>query len=223
MKDFSSPEEKLLRLIRGQKKQPQAVENIKAVPLNSQKQHGDFPAVAATAAASRKRFPGAGGSGYYLWRKIISFLSIQKMLSGIFFLACLYLLVSLFYPWAGLKNISLQGIEPSKVGRPITDLQTTIKPYEFYLEGTKNRKLFGAISSGSGQMPESGASLELIKDISLMGIISGDQPQAILEDTKTQKTYYCVKGQFVGDFQIEDIQEGKIIIKFKDRLFELYL
>lgn len=62
-----------------------------------------------------------------------------------------------------------------------------------------------------------------IQDLSLMGIISGDNPQAAIQDKKTQKVYYVSKGESVADFLIEDIQDGKIILGYKGQRYELRL
>ena len=64
---------------------------------------------------------------------------------------------------------------------------------------------------------------DLVKQLNLVGIIAGENPQAVIEDKNTQKTYYLNKGQFLGEIQLEDILEGKIIINHKGQRFELYL
>jgi type II secretory pathway component PulC len=99
-----------------------------------------------------------------------------------------------------------------------------VKPYEFYLEGIKSKQIFSSASRPEETArPASAASADLIKGINLVGIISGDRPQAIIEDKIMQKTYYVAKGQFVGAFQVEDIQEGKVILSYRGERFELYL
>ena len=77
-------------------------------------------------------------------------------------------------------------------------------------------------NAGTSQ-PAIAANVDLLKDITLVGIITGANPQAVIEDKKSLKNYYVTKGQFIGQMQVEDIQEGKIIINYKGQKYELYL
>ncbi len=64
---------------------------------------------------------------------------------------------------------------------------------------------------------------QAIQDLNLLGIVSGDNPQAIIEDKKSQKTYFLKKGDFLGDFELKDIQKGKVILDLSGQQFELSL
>lgn len=194
MKDNISPEEKLLRLIKQDKT---------STPLNLPKK---------TAAYS---FP----------QKYLIPLSIQKLIIALFAVSCVYLIISFIYPWVGFKKIKLPDIPPEKVEMegPESEPKEEPKPYEFYLQGLSQRQIFSNPTAQEGAGPSPLASADLIKDLNLVGIISGVNPQAVIEDKKTQKTYYLRKGQFIGELQIEDIQEGKIIVTYNGQKYELYL
>ncbi len=195
-----SPEEKLLRLIRGKKKEEPVMPPVAAAPL---------PVKQATE------------KSLLSMRRIFS---AQKIIWAIFILSLAYLLISLAYPLFGLKNIKLPEVAKTGVIQVKTEEPAEKKPYDFYLEGTKNRRIFGV--SGS-QLAETGvptlAAADMVKDLSLIGIISGSTPQAVIEDKKNQKTYYLTKGQFIGESQVEDIQEGKIILNHNGQRYELYM
>jgi hypothetical protein len=64
---------------------------------------------------------------------------------------------------------------------------------------------------------------DLTKDLSLMGIISGENPQAVIEDKKGQQTLYLTKGQFISDMRVADIQENKVILEYRGKRVELHL
>ncbi|MGE5308239.1 MAG: hypothetical protein ACM3OC_04075 [Deltaproteobacteria bacterium] len=64
---------------------------------------------------------------------------------------------------------------------------------------------------------------ELIKDLNLLGIVSGDVPQAVIENKKDQQTYYLTKGQFIDEMRVSDIQENKVILEYKGKHAELHL
>ncbi len=209
MKDGLSPEERLLRLIRGQKKTEKP-----AQPAQPSPQHN------FTREVSKAKAP----ESYSLATKYLNLENIKKTLSVIFILSCAYLLTALIYPFF-IPKISPLVKEAGKAAPPekIT-LTANAKPYEFYSRAVKNRQLFGV----SGPQNENeGAQVilgdESIKDINLVGIVSGDNPQAVIEDKKAQKTYYVAKNQAIGQFQVEDIQEGKIILNSNGQKFELSL
>lgn len=203
MRDNILPEEKLLRLIRGQKQQ---------IPV-------DKKSVTATSDSR----PAIKYSIRALIIKYSSFKYLQKTIWVTFAASCIYLIISFIYPWVALKKIKLPEVTPEKINETTTGPGIEVKPYEFYLEGLKNRQIFGSVSTQETTKPASVVNVDLVKDINLVGIISGEPIQAVIEDKKTQKTYYVTKGQFIGEFQVEDIQEGKIILNYQGQRFELYL
>ena len=138
-----------------------------------------------------------------------------------------YLLFSFIYSLVGSKKNILPSLTAAKTEELKFTPKEEPKPYEFYLEAASGRQIFrGASGNAAGQeapVVKPAAETDLIKQINLVGIIQGDNPQAIIEDKNTQKTYYLGKGQFIGEIKIEDIQEGKIIVNDKGQRHELYL
>ncbi|MDD5595436.1 MAG: type II secretion system protein N [Candidatus Omnitrophica bacterium] len=201
MKDNISPEEKLLKLIKGDKKLP--VEK-KDSPLQ--------PALKITA---KKNDPGPIGKNlaHFLIGKIKPLLIIGSLI---------YLVAAFVYPWVGLKKINLPVISEKMKQTPQAETKKESKPFEFYLKGMQGRQIFGTFSGKEeGQAAQVAAEADSIKDINLMGVILGDNPQAIIEDKKTQKTVYVSRGQFIGQFQVEEIKEGKVILNYKGQRYEL--
>ncbi|MCM8780595.1 MAG: hypothetical protein NC908_01545 [Candidatus Omnitrophica bacterium] len=199
MKDRISPEEKLLRLIRGQKKETTSEETE--------------------------------GSRVNVNRRLdirqLSFIRNRRIIQVsalfVFFSACVYLVYVFVLPWYGYKEIDLPP-HPEGIISEYKGIQSEIKPYEFYLNGIRNRPLFNATQEPPKTESLAGAiDANIVKDITLVGIIAGEKPQAVIEDNKTQKIFYLNKGQFLGDIQVEDIQEGKIILNYQGKRFELYL
>lgn len=186
MKENILPEEKLLRLIRKEKK-------------------ASLPQVSSRA---RFKFPS---------------LKAKQIIIAAFIASSLYLILSLVYPLLVVKKNILPEVKPEAVIKPEAETIEEPKPYDFYLKGIKEREIFGSSQIAVVTKPASTINTDLVKDISLVGIVSGEPPQAIIEDKKTQKTYYLTKGQFMGEMQVEDIQEGKIILNYRGERFELYL
>lgn len=204
MKGDLTPEEKLLRLIRGKKKQGVSIDkksteiSVKIKPV---------PKLSLPAFASR----------------YLSTLYMHRLILIAFVTSCIYLVFSYTYPWIGLRKIKLPAVTPQEIREPKIEPAPGLKPYEFYQEGIKGRQIFTSGRSQAIEQSASSADLDLAKDINLVGIISGENPQAVIEDKRTQKTYYVSKGEFIGQMQIEDIREGKIIINYKGQKYELYL
>lgn len=195
MKDTISPEEKLLRLIRGPKKQSGQAHAVKP--------------------ASKTNFS-------QILAKFTHSLDSRKILIGGLAASLIYLIIAVLYPLVGLK-ISVSRPAKHMAAEPASGQKAEIKPFEYYQEGLSGRKIFGTIETQESTGPISAAGVDIAKDIGLVGIIMGENPQAIIEDKKAAKTYYVTKGQFVQDMQIDEIQEGKIIINYKGQRYELYL
>lgn len=205
MKNNISPEEKLLRLIKGQKK------NNTDIPLEKEliKTHPELePAF-----------------NYSIRPPVFTAASLHKIILVAFLFSGIYFIGSLIYPFIGFKKISLPSIIEEGFIEPKTEPKQNIKPLDLYLEGIKDSHIFAVRPESEPEKPTTSvsASADVIKDINLVGIISGENPQVVIEDKKTQKTYYINKGQFFGDFLVEDIQEGKVVLNYKGQKFELYL
>ncbi len=99
-----------------------------------------------------------------------------------------------------------------------------LKPFSYYSEIIGKRQLFKIIASAEAkEKPKtaSAPSLDAIKNYSLMGVISGENPQAIIEDKKTKQTIYLQKGQSIGELKVTDVQDGKIILESGGETAEL--
>jgi len=196
MRDNQSPEEKLLRLIKGQKKIP---------PLAAQKK------------------PAAQESPVSKSPKNILNFNRQKIIALAFIIGGIYLAWSFAYPFRALKESGLPKVSAKEAGKLDLDLEAGKKPIEFYQQEFSGRQIFSGVKEGGAGAPASGVNVDLTKDINLVGIISGEPAQAVIEDVKTKKTYYVTRGQFIGEFQVDDIQEGKIIINYNGQKYELYM
>jgi len=94
--------------------------------------------------------------------------------------------------------------------------------YTKYAKEISGRKLFSNsfVKERSNAQP---AGPDISQKFSLVGIIAGDAPQAIIEDLETKKTYYLYSGQSFGEATVEDIGEGKVILLYKGKQIILVL
>jgi len=203
MSDNITPEEKLLKLIKGDKK-PKAQAAAVYVSLNPEKDK-----------IVRKFVP----------QKYIHFLNLKKIIAAAFIASCIYLFINLLYPFFGLNKLNIPKIIPERPKESLSVQKDALKPAEYYISAAKSRQLFAAetaLPEGKAQVT-SVAGPELMKNFGLVGIISGENPQAIIEDKKNLKTYYVSKGQTIDQFKVVDIQEGKIILGYSGQVYELNL
>ncbi len=210
MRDNISPEEKLLRLIRNPKKPESSAQKTAAmhsagsvIPVQPQ---------FADKVSGKNQFDYA------------SLFSAKRIVYLFLILVAIFAVISFVYPFIGYNKLLPETSVSVDADKLTIQAKPKARPYEEYLKGIDDRKIFDSSSlSGSSTAASAVASQDLIKDINLVGIISGDNPQAIIEDKKTQKTYYLYQGQYLGEFQIEEIKEGKVTVNYRGQKFELYL
>lgn len=62
---------------------------------------------------------------------------------------------------------------------------------------------------------------ELTIDLNLLGIITGNENQAIIEDKKTNKTYFLYQGDSLEGFKVFSIGGTGVILDYKGEKIEL--
>jgi len=196
MKDSNLPEEKLLRLIRKGKKEETAPAKKTATE--------EIPARKARAAA---------------YKPDLAFLRLASIV--VFASSCLFLLKALFAAPVAIPA----PVEPEK-DVAVAGEASRAQTLDYYLQAASSSRVFGLQQDESKN--EQGAEVsesqmaDILKDLNLLGVVSGAQPQAIIEDKRAQKTYYLNTGQSLGDLRVEAIQENKVILDYKGRRSELY-
>jgi hypothetical protein len=96
------------------------------------------------------------------------------------------------------------------------------------MELFQSRQLFrpsgqgGAVTADTPAVPEA---QELLARYTLIGIMSGPSPQAVVEDAQTHKTSFPSVGDSLGDtFRVDQILESKVVLSAGDgNAYELRL
>lgn len=204
-----SPEEKLLLLIRRNKKKT-------AAPVSSVK-----------SASAARRFE----LSYFFKKFKISskaltpglLSAINKALGALTALMAGYFIFMLLAPHAAGRVplpygenaiVSGQGNDAASAQSP--------RPYSLYETVISSKKLFGpSLGQPSGQ--KEGYDAHIAGRFFLVGIIGGDDMQAIVEDKENQKTYYLRQGQSLQNFLIEEIKEDAVILDYRGTKVRLTL
>ena len=206
MKDNISPEDRLLNLIKGQK-QPLA----------------DNPArqISAPAVSSGAHKDDLGLNARQSLKGTLDFFNAKRTVYLLLTLSLVYFMYSLAYPY-----LFKDAIEKASAGPAASSKKSAVsenKPFSFYMEGMKDRQVFNvAFSQESGQ-EEAVIDTDLASILNLVGIMAGDNPQAVIEDKTAGKTFYLSRGQSFGEFKVEEILEGKVILSSRGKRYELSL
>ncbi len=62
---------------------------------------------------------------------------------------------------------------------------------------------------------------EIIGNLNLLGIITGDNDQAIIEDKSLKKTFFLYKGDSLGELKVYDIKDSAVILDCKGEKIQL--
>ena len=65
--------------------------------------------------------------------------------------------------------------------------------------------------------------VELLRLLELQGVMGGDSPRAIVFYKRTKETVTVSVGDGLGEFEVTEIRERSVILKWREELFELSL
>lgn len=77
--------------------------------------------------------------------------------------------------------------------------------------------------SAKQAMPAGPTFRDLIKNLNLLGIVSGQKQQVIIEDKKLKKTYFLYQGDYIGEIKIEAIYSDKVVLEYKGEQVHLFI
>jgi len=212
--EFTSPEEKLLKLIRGERKPKN-----KALPLPDKEKAAPRESDSKAAASPRRKIAQSAQSksgGDYVKAINITLIAVLVIIAAVLLIDIVSFNQkrSYYIPEPGKESpVQQEANTPS----PAAD-----KPDDPGLLASKDLfKASPASVAAVTRVPQ--ASYDKLKDFTLKGIIAGDKPQVILEDEKNKKSYFLYKGDSVDNIKVEEIQEDKVILTINGERLELTL
>lgn len=222
-----SPEERLLRLIRS--KAPKAITNeapaALPAPVQTQVQPAPKPPVSIPAPVQPTVSQPQKLSFDFsrlLRQENLNF-ALIIILAGLVMFFIPVFLKSPESPTAALEGkIKVQEKTPAQG-------EGSERPsFDYYATQAGSRNIFAPVAAEETKTQaasaEQGPKMEEVKgQLSLLGVIGGASPQVIIEDKRTQKTYFLNKGSTFDDIEVGDIFENKVILTYKGKQFELIL
>lgn len=216
-KDELTPEEKLLRLIRHSGKKPP-----KEQLMSRNSDSRDTPFKSASPLIDFKKSKFKESRILFAQIKSVNFVLINRLILWVIFVALAFFVWELYFNQTDIHT----PIDYSYRQKEVPPEQREVKPLSYYIEEISKRDLFKAglqKAESKHAVPASLTFKELIKDFSLLGIVSGDKPQVIIEDKKLNKTYFLYKGDFLGEIKIEEIHPERVILEFRGERVSLFL
>lgn len=228
-----SPEERLLRLIKGRSKKTKPEDSLP--PQNARQNQIEVkePDISPMPKTAPKPIKITAHSNY---------LFFEIILTVIIVLAAVLIIFSII---TGEKKSELDAIEMvvkditvrENIEKPLEDPKETVTAEKVKEERKESdsfadyEKLFStkavfAPVSGSEKtfVKTAGPHLkELVSDFRLVGIMPGEEPQAIIEEKKTGQTFFLQKGENIQGIEIMDILTGRVILGKGDETITLSL
>lgn len=207
MKDLS-PEEKLLNLIKKKSRHRLHAGEEKSPDI-------PVPAEAVSYAVQKQSF-----------MQIDNLLRLEniKTLNMILFFMLLAIIIYFAFDIFMLSDDGLQPVLDEKQPVVETD-EIKYEPYSFYSKEFTGKRVFKlSTKEDAKRFDEPEVPIEeLMANFSLLGIVSGENPQVIIEDKSANKTFFLRQGQTAGGLLLKKIEDGTITLIYKGEEFNLSL
>ncbi len=189
------PEDRLLRLIRGEKKEREGSDRLKQ------------------ALSILKTKP------------IISINQVLPVIISMLFIYTAYIWIrpgtseEILIPSS--RALSLKSVDKKQQ----IDLKSrNLKPSLFYSSMAKKRNLFKQLAANPVILPEVKINMnQLVKDLKLIGIVLDEKTQAIIENKKTKSVLYLSEGSAVGELKVSKISESSVTLSYGTETIDLFL
>ena len=97
-----------------------------------------------------------------------------------------------------------------------------LEPIESFQKKWEARHLFFATPKAA--VPAQTLGIEdKVRELSLIGLVSTGEPEAIVKDTRLGQTYFLKKGQKVRDMQVKEVRKNSIVLKSGKEEKEIFI
>ncbi|MCM8781114.1 MAG: hypothetical protein NC908_04250 [Candidatus Omnitrophica bacterium] len=217
-----TPEKQLLRLIEEQKGKSASTVEAQAIRYQSLSLFS-FGAWLGRLSFLKNKFKNLRSpEGFYS----DSIRLINRVLISVIVLLVIYLISDFYFSIINLKRLQAVKFNLPKVSNQTAafKVKTILRDNSYYLDTVKQRDIF---RMGLKSMPEvalkapSSAILEMTQNLKLVGISWSDDPDAMIEDTKLNKTFFVKKGYMVGELKVKAILKDKVILSYGQEEIDL--
>jgi type II secretory pathway component PulC len=152
---------------------------------------------------------------------------INRVLELSIFVLILYLIGNFTISIVNLNKKAGLTFEIKKIAASsVIPEASLLKAASFYLEKARTRDIF---KMGLASVAESKEILktpiskiaEASQYLKLVGISWSEDPDVIIEDTKSKRAYFLKRGQIINDFEVKAIFKDKVILSYNGEEIEL--
>ncbi|MBN1871973.1 MAG: hypothetical protein JW800_05310, partial [Candidatus Omnitrophica bacterium] len=97
------------------------------------------------------------------------------------------------------------------------------KEYSHYSKAVGGRNIFKPPQVEVENVISGPTADEIKAGLSLLGIIAGDRPQAIIEEKKTGKSHFVYEDSAIGGTTVIEIRNDSVVMEYNGQRFELVL
>lgn len=165
------------------------------------------------------------------WSRQLDIIKLaNNLLASVIFVCAVYFISSLVFSALDLKKIS--GLEPAlpsqiKQAALLQDAPFLAKPLSYYLDKVRSRDIFSMVarkkeeSSAAAPKGPSSRIMEATQSLKLVGISWSNDPDAMIEDTRSLRTFFVKRGQMIGEIKVQAIFKDKVILGYDGEEIEL--
>jgi hypothetical protein len=221
-----TPEKQLLNLIEGSKAKSGPAIEAQAI------KHRGLSFLSLSAWGARVSFFSAKFSSWFnnFSFSRIDFKTANRILGlGIFILG-LYFVSNLTLSLANINKLpdfKVPAAEGREGGGYLESVSALKNADSYYLEKVNNRDIFKiALKKSAPKEPAiaqgpSSRIMEATGSLKLVGISWSKDPDAIIEDEKSKRTFFVRRGQMIGDVRVEGIFKDKVVLGYAGEEIEL--
>ncbi len=158
-----------------------------------------------------------------LLRKV-KWLHPQNIIFLALFLSASFLVYTFIFPYKPSDNVRENARSFSSPSQDDANALKEPLSKQAFIAEISRRNVFeplgGSADSGTASNQTSS---EAFKDLNLVAVIDGKNPQAVIENKKIQKVFYVREGDTIDSFQIEKVTSGRVTLNYKGEKYDLAL
>ncbi|MCM8814060.1 MAG: hypothetical protein NC924_09045 [Candidatus Omnitrophica bacterium] len=117
---------------------------------------------------------------------------------------------------------------PAMTAEVVAVPAATLQSRQFYLDKIRKRDLFSLADRDLKKLTvftdgqeEPSRARELIADLKLVGISWSEDPDAIIEAERAQKTFFVKRGYQINDIEVKDILKDRVVLRVEGNEVDL--
>lgn len=154
---------------------------------------------------------------------------INKLLRFCVFILAVYFVSNFTILALNLEKSATLSLKTKVSKQDVTvKIPAPLKNVSYYLEIVRARDIFNPLTKAAkaDEAGERGRRVDLkiaeaAKDLKLRGISWSSDPDAIIEDTRLNKSYFLKKGEIISGIKIEAIFKNKVVLSYEGEELEL--